>query len=418
MSIEQKAKAYDEALERARLLKLANPDDEAIQTFVKDSFPELKESEDERIRKAIMGLTYIDGIEPILIKYSVTAQDIRKYLEKQKINTEGDFGRGYDCGYKACLNSHGAEFFEKQKEQKPIPPFDELTPEEKMNHPLWLEGFDVGRAVQRVFEEQKPAEWSEEEKDKLNSIERLIISANARNYLIGDKEAAELQHFIRSIVKPTTNLAEWSEDFEENIRSLLHDKLTGHSEDGAMTWTTFIDDKTLRDIVNGIWFYVGKEALKYPDKELNVAEWSEEDKFKLEDAITGIDVGIGFYETEGKHPNLLKAIIEAKEWLKSLRPQPKPEWSEEDEEMFDEALAGVLLARNRMNDTGCIGLAERFEKAYKWLESFRPRPHWKPSEEQIAALKEVINQDLNVCCGDREWVTESLEDLLDDLKKL
>lgn len=119
MTTEEKAKAYDNALERARLLKLANPDDEAIQTFVKDSFPELKESEDERIRKAILGLTYLDGIEPILTKCSVTRSDILTYLEKQKINTEGDFGRGYDCGYKACLHSHGAEWFEKQKEQKP-----------------------------------------------------------------------------------------------------------------------------------------------------------------------------------------------------------------------------------------------------------------------------------------------------------
>lgn len=44
-------------------------------------------------------------------------QDIA-WLKKQRINTEGDFARGYDCGYECCLNSHGAEWFEKQKEQK------------------------------------------------------------------------------------------------------------------------------------------------------------------------------------------------------------------------------------------------------------------------------------------------------------
>lgn len=37
--------------------------------------------------------------------------------EDQKVYTEGDFARGYDCGYECCLNSHGAEWFEKQKEQ-------------------------------------------------------------------------------------------------------------------------------------------------------------------------------------------------------------------------------------------------------------------------------------------------------------
>lgn len=58
--------------------------------------------------------------------------------------------------------------------------------------------------------------------------------------------------------------AEWSDNFEENIRELLHDKLTWHSEDGSMSSAVFIDDKTLKDIISGIWFYVGKEALKYP----------------------------------------------------------------------------------------------------------------------------------------------------------
>jgi len=43
-----------------------------------------KESEDDRIRKAILGLTYLDGIEPVLTKCSITARDIRTYLEKQK----------------------------------------------------------------------------------------------------------------------------------------------------------------------------------------------------------------------------------------------------------------------------------------------------------------------------------------------
>lgn len=39
-----------------------------------------------------------------------------------------------------------------------------------------------------------------------------------------------------------------------------------------MSSTVSIDDKTLKDIISGIWFYVGKEALKYQNKELNVSE--------------------------------------------------------------------------------------------------------------------------------------------------
>ena len=60
--------------------------------------PELRESEDERIRQGLLKIFkqsqngYWAGME---------IKDIVAYLEKQKINTEGDFGRGYDCGYQA-----------------------------------------------------------------------------------------------------------------------------------------------------------------------------------------------------------------------------------------------------------------------------------------------------------------------------
>lgn len=62
LSIEQKAKAYDEAIERAKKLK-EDPQGVLYEYSYKEGdticdyiFPELKESEDERIRKAILGL--------------------------------------------------------------------------------------------------------------------------------------------------------------------------------------------------------------------------------------------------------------------------------------------------------------------------------------------------------------------------
>lgn len=118
------------------------------------------------------------------------------------------------------------------------------------------------------------------------------------------------------------------------------------------------------------------------EQEQKPSEWSEEDKFKLEDAITGIDVGIGFYEREGKHPNLLKAIVEAKEWLKSLRPQRKVEWSEEDLQHKSWILECLADGERKMPE-----YAEDFRAAYKWLKSLRPS--WKPSDGQMAELNKV-----------------------------
>lgn len=62
-----------EKLEKTKKEMLAEPSDDSGQL-----------DEDEMIRKAILGLTYLDGIEPILTKCSVTRGDIRAYLEKQK----------------------------------------------------------------------------------------------------------------------------------------------------------------------------------------------------------------------------------------------------------------------------------------------------------------------------------------------
>lgn len=80
---------YKEALERARLLKLANPDDVAIQTFVKDSFPELRESEDERIRKAIVRLIE-DLLQSDKFFDGISLTDMLAYLEKQKERKPAD----------------------------------------------------------------------------------------------------------------------------------------------------------------------------------------------------------------------------------------------------------------------------------------------------------------------------------------
>ena len=55
MTQEEKAKAYDEALEAVKNLREINPSDEGIQNWVNENFPELKESEGEKIRKVLIG---------------------------------------------------------------------------------------------------------------------------------------------------------------------------------------------------------------------------------------------------------------------------------------------------------------------------------------------------------------------------
>lgn len=99
MTIEEKAKAYDEALKRAKAAIDIAADKELVKGVATTIFPELRESEDERIIKALE--TFINQPE-IADKITFEARiGWLAWLEKQKINTEGDFGRGYDCGYQA-----------------------------------------------------------------------------------------------------------------------------------------------------------------------------------------------------------------------------------------------------------------------------------------------------------------------------
>lgn len=113
MNTEEKAKAYDEALERARQIK--NGEGEwrysdliEITPALTEIFPQLQESEDERIRKWL--IDYFSSIkETVWIHRDITCEQILEWLKKQEGN---QYFVGYAKGYsEGQLNS-------KQKEQK------------------------------------------------------------------------------------------------------------------------------------------------------------------------------------------------------------------------------------------------------------------------------------------------------------
>ena len=73
---------YKEALERAKaMIKVAANQDEAI-GFANTIFPELKESEDEKVEKAIFGMVY-DSDNELWSSYDVTKSDVIKKNKKQ-----------------------------------------------------------------------------------------------------------------------------------------------------------------------------------------------------------------------------------------------------------------------------------------------------------------------------------------------
>ena len=98
---------------------------------------------------------------------------------------------------------------------------------------------------------------------------------------------------------------------------------------------------------------------------------------------------------------------ELSDWIESLkgRYQSKQEWSEEDESIMEAIVEGLKAMQSSFHFISSVKL----DSAIDWLKSLRPQNNWKPSNEQIEALKDV-----------REGVFRFgiLESLYNDLKKL
>lgn len=97
LSIEEKAKHYDEALERAK--NFIENGDERERTIAESIFAGLmEESEDERIMRCI-GMCLTDANEQRFIDYSISLKDCLDWLEKQGENSvcKVKIGETYKC---------------------------------------------------------------------------------------------------------------------------------------------------------------------------------------------------------------------------------------------------------------------------------------------------------------------------------
>ncbi len=169
MTKEEKLQAYDEALKRVRpLYQQAKMDNNPIASTYEYLFPELAESKDERIRKTLIG--YFEWVKERDCKSEwngLKVDDIRAYLEKQRENiwSEED-----DAKVKAmCEEGY-------------------LKPSER----AWLKDLS-----NRVWKDQKLAEWSEEDENKLNHILEIVHIASGSEASVNEKE--ELESFLKSL---------------------------------------------------------------------------------------------------------------------------------------------------------------------------------------------------------------------------
>ena len=100
-----------------------------------------------------------------------------------------------------------------------------------------------------------------------------------------------------------------------------------------------------------------------------------------------------------------KDNISTKEQMLAWLEKQSAKWSEEDLRHKSWILECLADGERKVPQ-----YAEDFRAAYKWLESLRSQPHWKPSEEQMEALENSTALT--------EEQGEALYSLVQDLKKL
>ena len=110
-------------------------------------------------------------------------------------------------------------------------------------------------------------------------------------------------------------------------------------------------------------------------------EWSEEDEEMLEYIIGDVNDAMQLYTTRAGKDMANKEIA----WLKSLKPQPKQEWSKEE----TKDLVHILKV---LDDCYAYGKHDLSKTDHDNLTSTIKslHPSWKPSEEQMEALEKAI----------------------------
>ena len=121
MTQEEKAKAYDKALRQAKAAIDIAADKDLVRGVVKTIFPELKESRDEQIRKAIIKSLDMPFPEDNLPGTDVTYKEAVDWLEKQnhdgkKWITPAELNRLLTLRYEAGFDDGVRSEMKKQKE--------------------------------------------------------------------------------------------------------------------------------------------------------------------------------------------------------------------------------------------------------------------------------------------------------------
>ena len=201
-------KTEKEILEAVRVLQEANPHDEGIQNWVRNYFPELKESEDKQSKKWILEYLY-DGLRKSDEQFKGQFKVAIAWLEKQDAK-EKFIEKELVCikDYREKAIKRLEELGKKQGEQKTV--IEMKTPEES----LGIDSDTYNKIVDEcVYGEQNPGAWSEEDELMLVSIIQTLKLTNG---------AAQMKiDWLKSIKERILPKSTWSEKDEVKMNRIV-----------------------------------------------------------------------------------------------------------------------------------------------------------------------------------------------------
>lgn len=408
MNIEEKAKAYDEALEKAKVHINSKGIGDTVD-LCRHLFPELRESEDERIRKWLVALVENLG-EPADEDAEKELEEMRPlalaYLEKQKENPKSADSIPSNCTSNAkyediwhkvsdslpdntrevlCKDAIGNYFIgryyskgiweismyddcdksnednppvvmwidipsEKQKEESLRDYIDNFPySDQKEQKPIFRVGDNIiakgGTCIPK-----EPFHIERIENDCYWNGNNSILICNQDDFQLVDQNPIEWGYDNRvQYASVESGIKAFASTYSFNIESKLFPQLTNKQQ---QLWREEIEQAVIAGGEDGIEL---TRDNRY--KENRTIEWSDEDK-SFYDSIMCEVVKEGMHLT----PEQVK-------WFKSLPErfnlQPKQEWSEEDEKMCQNVLECL---RN-----GWRKLPTDVLKYESWLRSFCPQ---------------------------------------------
>ena len=387
LSVDQKASAYDEALEKAKEYhtRLINEDNPEWAGEIETIFPELKESEDEKminfISNELRSLMSVEEVQGELSDKGIKLKDAIAWLEKQGEKPQGKTAL-------EAINEERVDYVNKVEPKFKVGDWvinrTDATIMQIVNNKDFYESVEISGQIRRT--------------DTYNYIER-----NFRLWIIQDAEDGDVlavnnEVFIYAHRKRMYSIAV-AHCFVDSAGGFYLDGEFGYIEKANSIHPATKEqrdqlEKAMADA--GYTFDFEKKELKKIEQE-ELSDFEKSLKHIMEETLECGDT------------HNLKADAEI--LLGMVRKQVNPTWSEEDESIL-QGIWDEILA-NKHDAKECEW--ETYDKFLNWLESLRPKNRWKPSEEQMDALLFAEGFVRGHCAIE---IAKELINLYNDLKKL